>query len=253
MEIMGILNITPDSFSDGGKYLDLDEAKQQVEKMINEGATIIDVGGESTRPNSVNVAEEEEIKRVIPIITMINNCFNIQISIDTYKSNVAKQAILAGATIINDVQANAYDGKMLELVAKYNVKYIAMHSRKCEEPLDDMIHLFDNILALAQNFKIENNIIFDPGIGFNKNTDQNLKILRNLNTIQAKYNNHFLLGTSRKRFIGEVNKEDIAAKRIIGTVVTSIVGYQANFNYIRVHDVLENKQALEMIEAITNE
>ncbi|WOO87389.1 dihydropteroate synthase [Mollicutes bacterium LVI A0039] len=252
MEIFGILNVTPDSFSDGGNFISLDKAKTQVQKIISEGATIIDVGGESTRPGAEFVDEQTEIERVVPVIAMIKANFDVEVSIDTYKSPVAKAAIEAGATIINDVKANRYDGKMLELVKMYNVKYVAMHSRKSEHPLADMKALFTEILAAANNLQIDLNlIILDPGIGFNKDTEQNLKIMNNLKSLKAQFQaNQFLLGTSRKRFIGAVNHVEAADQRIIGTTVTTVVGFQAGFEYVRVHDVLANKQAIEMIAAI---
>lgn len=254
MEIYGILNITPDSFSDGGSYINLEAAKAHVEAMINDGATIIDIGGESTRPGAEIVSAEEEIKRVVPVIEMIKANFDVDISIDTYKSPVAKAAIEAGATIINDVQANAYDGQMLQLVAQYDVQYIAMHSRPVEEgslQLDIEL-LFIQILNLANELEINpKQIILDPGIGFNKNINDNLKILKNLDLLRSKFpNNQILLGTSRKRFIGSINNLPVANERVIGTVTTTILAYQANLDYVRVHDVLANKQAIEMLEAI---
>lgn len=251
MKIMGILNVTPDSFSDGGSYIDLDSARNQVAKMISEGADIIDVGGESTRPGAQFVTSEEEIKRVVPVIEMIKSEFNIIVSIDTYKSDVAKAAVIAGADIINDVQANAYDGGMLDVAKAYDVLYIAMHSRKKEEPISDIENLFDQILSEAEGLGIVDKIILDPGIGFNKDINANLLILNKLKQTRDKYpNNQFLLGTSRKRFIGTINNVEDAKDRVIGTTVTSVVGYQAGYDYVRVHDVLANKQAIEMIAAI---
>lgn len=254
MEIFGILNVTPDSFSDGGNYIDLELARIQTERMINEGATIIDIGGESTRPGAEFVPVETEIKRVVPVIEMIKENFDCQISIDTYKSEVAEAAVKAGATIINDVQANGYDGQMLELVKKYDVKYVAMHSRKV---VDGNIQLdidlvFIEILNLAKELGIDSQqIILDPGIGFNKDINVNLKTIKQMKLLRNRFpNNKFLLGTSRKRFIGTINDLPVASDRVIGTVVTTILAYQADFEYVRVHDVLANKQAIEMIEAI---
>ncbi len=254
MEIFGILNVTPDSFSDGGKYIELTTARSQVKLMIEEGATIIDVGGESTRPGAHFVSEEEEIKRVVDVITMIKQQFDVEVSIDTYKASVARAAIEAGATIINDVKANEYDGKMLELVANTNVKYVAMHSRNAHNILADIKTLFDKVLNKANSLGIDQDqIILDPGIGFNKTTNDNLLILKNLSQLRQKYpNNDFLLGTSRKRFIGEINKLSNANERVIGTVATTIHGYNCGVKYVRVHDIKENKQAIEMIKAIDN-
>lgn len=254
MEIFGILNVTPDSFSDGGNYIDLELARIQTERMINEGATIIDIGGESTRPGAEFVSVETEISRVVPVIEMIKANFDCQISIDTYKSEVAEAAVKAGATIINDVQANAYDGRMLELVKKYNLKYVAMHSRKVvdENVQLDIDFVFIEILNLANELGIKTDqIILDPGIGFNKDINVNLKTIKQIKLLRNRFpNNKFLLGTSRKRFIGTINDLPVASERVIGTVVTTILAYQAGFEYVRVHDVLANKQAIEMIEAI---
>ncbi len=254
MKIFGILNVTPDSFSDGGSYVDLELAKIQVEKMIKQGAVIIDVGGESTRPGASFVTSEEEIKRVVPVIEMIKQNFDCEISIDTYKSEVAEAAIIAGATIVNDVQANGYDGHMLELIAKYQVKYVAMHSRKTDDDNTqlDIDVLFIEILNLAKELGIDDElIILDPGIGFNKDINDNIKTLSQMKLLRKRFpNNKFLLGTSRKRFIGTINNLPNASDRVIGTVVTTILAYQSGFEYVRVHDVLENKQAIEMIEAI---
>lgn len=254
MEIFGILNMTPDSFSDGGSYLDIETAMQHVSEMINDGATIIDVGGESTRPGSEFVSAEEEINRVVPIIKQISENFDVQISIDTYKSEVARAAVEAGASIINDVQANEYDGKMLDVVAEYNVQYIAMHSREKEsENLQLGIELlFIQILNLASELEISNDqIILDPGIGFNKDINDNLKILKHMDVLRSKFpNNKLLIGTSRKRFIGSINNVPEAHERVIGTVTTTILAYQAGIDYVRVHDVRANKQAIEMLEAI---
>lgn len=256
MKIFGILNVTPDSFSDGGSYVDIELAKTRVAKMIEEGADVIDIGGESTRPGAEFVSAETEIVRVVPVIEMIKKNFDIEVSIDTYKSQVAEAAVHAGATIINDVQANRYDGKMLELVKKYNVKYVAMHSRKVidQSILLDIDILFIEILNLAHELGIKSDqIILDPGIGFNKNINDNLKIIKQMKILRDRYPNcQFLLGTSRKRFIGTINELPIASERVIGTVVTTVLGYQAGFDYVRVHDVLENKQAIDMVDAVSN-
>lgn len=254
MKIFGILNVTPDSFSDGGNYSNTELAKLRVEQMIKDGASIIDVGGESTRPGASFVTAAEEINRVIPIIEMISANFDVEISIDTYKSEVANAAVAAGASIINDVQANQYDGKMLEIVKKNDVKYIAMHSRKNNNVMLDMEIVFIQILNFAKELEIPNsNIILDPGIGFNKDLNDNLKILKSLKSLKAKFpTNQFLLGTSRKRFIGLINNVEVAKERVIGTTVTTVIAYQAGFEYVRVHDVLANKHAIEMIGAIEN-
>lgn len=253
--IMGILNVTPDSFSDGNEYMDLEKAYKQVEKMISNGANIIDVGGESTRPNATFVDSKEEIKRVIPIIKMIKKNFDIMLSIDTYKSEVAKEALIAGADIINDVWSNKYDGKMLNLVKEYDVYYIAMHNQEDKFYKEDLISVikkdFNNTINEAKKLNIkEEKIILDPGIGFAKDINNNLEILARLDELKEGFNNIFLLGTSRKSFIGQINKIEEANKRIIGTCVTTMYGLKAGFEIFRVHDVKENKEVIEMIEAI---
>ncbi len=254
MEIYGILNVTPDSFSDGGDYTNLELALQQVELMVKQGATVIDVGGESTRPGAEFVDSQTEIERVVPIIKKIKHNFDVEVSIDTYKSEVAKAAVIAGADIINDVQANAYDGHMLEVVKQYNVKYVAMHSRKCSDVLADIRLNFDQIIEQARQLSIKpEQIILDPGIGFNKDIDDNLTILKNLKQLRNEYSdNEFLLGTSRKRFIGTINNLPEAKDRVIGTTVTSVLAVQAGYNYVRVHDVLANKQAIDLALAVEN-
>lgn len=255
-KIVAILNVTPDSFSDGGKYVNIDEARKQVEKLINEGADIIDVGGESTRPGADFVSIEEEIKRVVNVIKMIKSEFNTLVSIDTYKSEVAEASIQAGADIINDVWGNKYDGKMLNLVKKYNVDYIAMHNSKEEQYTNgvvcDVIDYFNSIIEDTKAIGIDKNkLILDPGIGFAKDINDNLAIMNNLAQIRTKFNDYkFLLGTSRKRFIGTITNEIKPNKRVIGTTVTTTMAANANVDYVRVHDVLENKQAILMTEAI---
>ncbi len=256
--IMGILNITPDSFSDGNSYMEIEEAKKQVSKMINEGANIIDVGGESTRPGADFVFIEEEIKRVIPIIKMIKENFDILVSIDTYKSEVAKEAVIAGADIINDIWANKYDLNMLDIVKEYDVFYIAMHNKK-EKKYDKDIILdikedYDNLLINCQKKNINlNKIILDPGIGFVKGKEENLEVLSRLKELRESFDNIMLLGTSRKSFIGTINNIDIPKDRVIGTCVTTVYGLEAGFEIFRVHDIKENKQTIEMVKAIRNE
>lgn len=254
MNIFGILNVTPDSFSDGGNYVDLEQAKKQVKKMIEDGATVIDVGGESTRPGASFVDAQTEISRVVPVIKMIKKNFDIEVSIDTYKSEVAYAAVIAGATIINDVKANSYDHKMLEIVKNHNIKYIAMHSFDCDDVMQDIYRCFNQIINEFKEMGIsDSKLILDPGVGFNKDINDNIKIMNNLKKMKSDFSSfEFLLGTSRKRFIGSINNLEVANERVIGTVVTSVLAYQANFEYVRVHDVLENKQAIEILEAFEN-
>lgn len=252
--IMGILNVTPDSFSDGSNNYTLESLKLKVEKMILEGATIIDVGGESTRPGAHRVSLEEELNRVIPVIEMIANNFDVLISIDTYKSEVAKRAVEVGASIINDVRGNTYDGKMLDVVEEFDVYYIAMHNKEKGKSsiIKSIEEEFDRILTECSVKEINiSKVILDPGIGFLKSKEDNLKILKGLSKLKQKYaSQEFLIGVSRKGFIGKINNIEEPNKRVIGTCVISSLAVQASIKIIRVHDVLENVQAVEMMEAI---
>lgn len=252
MFVMGILNVTPDSFSDGGNYVDLDASLLHVEKMINEGADIIDVGGESTRPGHTVISCEEEINRVVPIIQAIKNKYDIPISIDTYKPEVAEAAINAGADMVNDIWGLKYDYKMAELVAQKGVAYCLMHNRDNKEYIDfvnDVICDLEESIAIALKAGIsKDKIILDPGVGFAKSYEQNLTIINNLDKIK-KLGYPVLLGTSRKSVIGltlNVDTDD----RLIGTIATTVLGVNAGCEFYRVHDCKENKQAIQMTRAI---
>ncbi len=252
--IMGILNVTPDSFSDGGSYVDLQSAKEQVAKMIENGATIIDVGGESTRPGAEFVDAATEIERVVPIIKMIKANFDVLVSVDTYKSEVAKAAIAVQADMINDVWANKYDGQMLDLVSEHQVYYIAMHNAQSNQYENDLMktmisefrELKDSLIA--KNYQIER-LIFDPGVGFAKDVEQNLMVIKRINEL-AILEQPVLLGTSRKSMFKIINKEANPLKREIGTAVTTAYGTENNVQIFRVHDVKKQKQALDVAWAI---
>lgn len=250
--VMGILNVTPDSFSDGGKFNSVDAAIKKVEELIRDGADIIDVGGESTRPNFEVVSTEEEIERVVPIIKAIKDNFDIPISIDTYKSATAEEAIKAGADIINDVWGFKKDTNMASVAAKYNVPCILMHNREEDEYKDLMKEvIFDLIesinIALDAGVSREN-IILDPGIGFGKTLEENLIVMNNLELIKA-IGYPVLLGTSRKRMIGLTLDLPIN-ERVEGTIATTVLGIVKGCEFIRVHDVLENKRACAMTDAM---
>lgn len=251
--IMGILNVTPDSFSDGGKFNSLDMAKEQVKKMIEDGVDIIDVGGESTRPNYTRISDEDEINRVVPIIKMIREQFDIPVSVDTYKSKVAEAAIKAGAGLINDVWGLKADKDMASVVAKYNVACCLMHNRENTEYKNLMEDVKNDIqesieLAKAAGIKDEN-IMIDPGIGFAKNVQQNLQVMNNLEQLK-KLGYPILLGTSRKSTIGHVLDLPVN-EREEGTMATTAVGMMKGAcDFVRVHDVLKNKRLVTMIEAI---
>lgn len=252
--IMGILNVTPDSFSDGGKYNNLNSAINQAEKLISEGADIIDVGGESTRPGHTQISSEEEIKRVVPIIREIKKKFDIPISIDTYKYDVAKEALLAGADIINDIWALQYDnGEMAKLVKEFDVPLIAMHNQNNEIYDKDIIlslkEFFEKTYKIAERYGIDKNkIILDPGLGFGKNAEQNIEIMARLDEICDLA--PVLLGASKKRFIGKLLNDLPFDERVEGTVATTVIGIQKGIDIVRVHNVLENKRACLVADGI---
>jgi len=250
--IMGILNVTPDSFSDGGKFNSLDPSLQHVEKMIEDGADIIDLGGESTRPGHKSVNETEEIDRVIPMIEAIRSRFDIPISIDTYKSKVGELAIIAGANLINDVWGFKRDPKLALVTAKYQVPCVLMHNRDnqiYDNLLVDMNHDLEASIAIALKAGVaKDKIILDPGIGFAKDYEQNMAVMQHLEKI-GNLGFPLLLGTSRKGFIGLTLGLPVT-DRIEGTVATTVIGIMKGASIIRVHDVLENKRAAVMAAAI---
>lgn len=250
--VMGILNATPDSFSDGGKYNEVELALKRVEELIKAGADIIDVGGESTRPNFEKVEAEDEIGRVVPIIKTIKENFDIVVSIDTYKAVTAKAAIEAGADIINDVWGFKKDKDMAKVAAKYQVPCILMHNRE-PKPYENLmkevvLDLEESInLAIEAGVKKEN-IILDPGIGFAKTYEENLIVMNNLEVIKDM-GYPVLLGTSRKSMIGNALNLPVN-ERVEGTVATTVIGIMKGCEFIRVHDVLENKRACIMTDTI---
>lgn len=250
--VMGILNITPDSFSDGGVYNELELAIERARRLIECGADIIDVGGESTRPGAECVEESEEISRVIPVIKAIKKQFNIPISIDTYKSKTAEEAIKAGADIINDVWGFKKDKKMAQVAAKYNVPCILMHNREVskynnliEEMKNDLMESVD--IAIRAGIEREK-IILDPGMGFAKSYEDNLSVMKHLDEI-VNLGFPILLGTSRKSMIG-LTLNLPPDERIEGTIATTVLGIEKGCDFIRVHDVLENKRAAVMTDRI---
>lgn len=224
--IMGILNVTPDSFSDGGRFNSLDKALRHCEEMINEGADIIDIGGESTRPGYTKISDEEETERVCPVIEGIKSRFDIPVSVDTYKSKVAEEALLSGADLINDVWGLKYDGKMAEVIKKYNVPCVLMHNREeavCNSFVDDVVSDLRESLEIAERAGIERGkIILDPGVGFGKDYKQNLTIIRELDRLKV-FGLPVLLGTSRKSVIG-LTLNLPADERVEGTTATTVLG-----------------------------
>lgn len=250
--IMGILNATPDSFSDGGKFNQVDHAIDRVSQMIKEGADIIDIGGESTRPGAPKVELEEELERVLPVVEAISSRFSIPLSIDTYKAEVAKQAIAKGAHIINDVWGAKADPQMAQVAAQTNSPIILMHNRSDRNYGDFMADakqdLQDSIRIVQQAGVKDRHIILDPGIGFAKSYSQNLMMMRNLNQL-VEMGYPVLLGTSRKSMIGNTLQLP-PEERVEGTVATVCLGIQLGCSIVRVHDVLAVSRAAKMMDAM---
>ncbi|SFK39949.1 dihydropteroate synthase [Halobacillus dabanensis] len=250
--VMGIVNITPDSFSDGGSYLEVDRAIKQAEKLEREGAHIIDIGGESTRPGHEPVSVEEELARVIPAIQAIKQAVHIPISIDTYKSKVAEKAVQAGASIINDVWGAIKDPEIAAVAARHDVPIILTHNRTNREYIslvDDVKKDLIKSINIAKKAGVkEENIILDPGVGFAKTQGDNLKIMRHLEDLH-ELGYPILLGTSRKSFIGAVldlPKEE----RMEGTGATVCYGVSQGVEIVRVHDVEPIVRMTKMMDAM---
>ena len=249
---MGILNVTPDSFSDGGRYNDLDHALQQAERMVEEGAAILDVGGESTRPNHIKISSEEEIERVCPVIEALKQRFDVPVSLDTYKSDVAVAGIEAGADLLNDIWGLKWDGTMAKVIADAGIACCLMHNRRenvyndlVEDVLNDLRECVD--LALAAGIA-RDKIMLDPGIGFAKDLDQNLSVMKHIGRIK-ELGYPILLGTSRKSMIG-LTLDLPVSEREEGTLATSIIGLMEGCSVFRVHDVKTNMRGLRMAQAI---
>lgn len=250
--IMGILNVTPDSFSDGGKYDHLYAALKHAEEMISDGAAIIDVGGESTRPGYTLISDEEEIGRVTPVIEALKKEFDVPVSLDTYKSGVARAGIEAGADLINDIWGLKWDGTMAAVLAETGVASCLMHNRKdtdYKDYLNDVVADLDETMQMAFDAGIKKEtIMLDPGIGFAKDLDQNLELMNHLELLN-QWDVPVLLGTSRKSMIG-LTLDLPSDQRVEGTVATTVSGYMKGCRFFRVHDVKENMRAMKMIEAI---
>lgn len=250
--IMGILNMTPDSFSDGGKIKGIDAALKKAEEMKGDGAAIIDVGGESTRPGYTPVSEEEEMTRILPVIEAIKAKIDIPISVDTYKSSVAEAAIEAGADLINDIWGLKADPHMAEVIAKHNVACCLMHNRdnmNYQNFMDDMLLDLKEIINLALKAGIDKDrIILDPGIGFAKSYEQNLIAIRELRKV-VELGYPVLLGTSRKSVIG-ITLDLPSDERLEGTLVTTVAAVEQGCGFVRVHDIKENYRAIKMAKAI---
>ena len=250
--VMGILNVTPDSFSDGGMYFDPDDALYQVQKMADEGADIIDVGGESTRPGYTPVPEAEEIERVCPVIEAIKARIDIPVSVDTYKAGTARAAVSAGADLINDISGLTLEPQLAQVIAESGIPCCLTHYRAeadYTDFLNDWIEDMKRILMRAIRAGVRRDrIIVDPGIGFGKTTEQNLLALRYLG-MYHELDFPLLLGASRKSVIGNVLRVPVG-ERLSGTIATTVCAVFADSMFVRVHDVKENVEAVRMAEAI---
>lgn len=266
--IMGILNVTDDSFYDGGKYRNLDEALRHTEKMVRDGAEIIDIGGESTRPGADPVSVEEELDRVLPVLEAIKKNIDVVISVDTYKSAVAEEALKLGADIINDISGFTFDDNMVNVIKKYNAIAIAMHIKGKPKDMQknpqyrnvkkEVFNFLKNSIRRALKAGIKRDkLIIDPGIGFGKKLTHNIEIIRNLSYFK-RFELPILIGVSRKSMIGmilgdtqEMNEMvKPPSERLNGTIAVNVLSYLKGANIFRVHDVKENFEALKVAHQI---
>lgn len=250
--IMGILNVTPDSFSDGGKFNHMDAALAHAEQMIRDGADIIDIGGESTRPGHTVISDEEEIARVTPVIEAVKSHFDVPVSIDTYKGNVAEAALQAGADLVNDIWGFKFDYKTAEVTARYHAACCLMHNRNeaiYQNFLKDMVADMKECVAIAHKASVpDDKIMLDPGVGFGKTYEQNLEAINHVDVLQ-ELGLPILLGTSRKSVIG--NTLDLPVdQRVEGTLATTVIGMLRGCSFVRVHDIKENHRIIQMTKAI---
>lgn len=260
--VMAILNATPDSFSDGGKFVALDNALRQAEKLIAEDADVLDIGGESTRPNSERVSAEEEIRRVCPIIEAIVKRFDIPISIDTSKSEVAAKAVESGAEIINDVSGLRFDERLGAVAAKTDSGLVLMHLRgefetmhkqkPVENILAEVSRGFHQSIETARKFGVKSeNIALDVGIGFGKTFEQNLELVAKLDKLANEFSDFpMLVGASRKSFIGKILNEPDAEKRLTGSLGVAAIAVWNGAKILRVHDVRETVETLKIVGEI---
>ena len=250
--IMGILNVTPDSFSDGGKYNHLDAALFHAEEMLRDGADIIDIGGESTRPGHTVITDQEEISRVVPVIEAVKSRFDVPVSIDTYKGAVAEAALKAGADLVNDIWGFKHDKKVADLTAQYKAACCLMHNRHkavYDDFLSDLVKDMEECIKIAREAGVsDDRIILDPGVGFGKTYEMNLEAIHHVDVLH-QLGFPILLGTSRKSVIG-LTLDLPADQRVEGTVATTVIGVMKGCAFVRVHDIKENKRAIQMTEAI---
>ena len=250
--IMGILNVTPDSFSDGGKFNQMDAALYHAEEMIRDGADIVDVGGESTRPGHTVISDDEEISRVAPVIEAIKSRFDIPVSIDTYKGKVTEAALKAGADLVNDIWGFKFDHKVAELTAQYGAACCLMHNRSeptYQDYLNNVVADLKECVRIAKDAGVsDDKIILDPGVGFGKTYQMNLEIINHVDMLHS-LDFPILLGTSRKSVIGQTLNLP-TDQRVEGTLATTVVGVLKGCAFVRVHDIKENKRVIQMTEAI---
>ncbi|UCD16212.1 MAG: dihydropteroate synthase [Candidatus Zixiibacteriota bacterium] len=259
--VMGILNVTPDSFSDGGMFFEPDQAVQYALEMIAQGADIIDIGGESSRPGSEPVEMEEELKRVLPVIRAVRESTRIPISIDTTKGEVAREALRAGANIINDISALRSDPEMAEVAATYKAPVVLMHmlgtprtmqlEPRYQDCIKEIRQFFSERIHHCHNYGIDKaQIIIDPGIGFGKRLEDNLEIIRRLEDF-AMFDCPLMLGTSRKSFISMITKDkQNPENRIGGSLASAVLAILKGINILRVHDVAATVEAIKVVRAI---
>lgn len=259
---MGVLNVTPDSFSDGGKFFSLDRAVAHAEQMIAQGADIIDIGGESTRPGSEFVSEDEELRRVIPVVERLAAISSVPISIDTTKPSVARAALAAGAEIINDISGLRFDQTIADEAAKANAGLLLMHSRGipkdmqqkpfAEDIFPDVVDGLRHSIAIAEDRGVaRERIAIDPGIGFGKSVEQNLEIIRRLKDLSREFADlPIVIGTSRKSFLGKLLNGAPADERLYGTIATVVASVLNGAHIVRVHDVKAAKDAVRIADAI---
>ena len=252
--IMGILNVTPDSFSDGGRYNNIDAALRQTEKMLAEGMDILDIGGESTRPGYTKISDDEEIQRTAPVIEAVKSRFDVPISLDTYKYKVAEAGISAGADLINDIWGLKYDsGEMASLIAKSGAACCLMHNREnmdYNSYFDDVISDMEQTVRIADRAGIaRDRIILDPGVGFAKTYENNLEAIDRLDEFRERLGLPVLLGASRKSVIG-LTLDLPSYERLEGTIALSVIGTMKGAAFLRVHDIKENLRAVKMTMAV---
>ncbi|MDJ0662619.1 MAG: dihydropteroate synthase [Crocosphaera sp.] len=261
--LMGILNVTPDSFSDGGDFNSLETALKQAKKMIDRGADIIDIGGQSTRPGAEEITLEDELKRVIPIIKALRQSSSIPISIDTTRSQIAEAAIEAGADIVNDISGGTFDTKMFAKVASLQVPMIIMHIRGTPKTMQQKTDYYDLVNEIIEWLKCQinqaikagierHNIIIDPGIGFAKTYQQNIDLLKNLSRFH-ELNCPILVGVSRKSFIGHILDETNPKKRVWGTAAACCHAIASQTDILRVHDVEEMNDIVKVADVLFRE